>query len=64
MSQYVRRVAFVLAGAIVGVAAITWTSGRDTRAPWWLPGGFRYCVECQLEDWGIIPRDPFRHVVG
>ncbi len=63
-SQYVRRAAFVLVGAIVAVAAVTWTSERDTRAPWSLPGGFRYRVECQLEEWGVVPFDPFRHVVG
>jgi hypothetical protein len=26
--------------------------------------GLRYRVGCRLEEWGVIPRDPFRHVEG
>lgn len=64
MWRDIRRAAYVLVGVVALLATITWVSAPDTRAPWWLPGGFRYVVECQLEDWAIIPHDPFRHVVG
>lgn len=56
------RLAFVLAGVVYVLVA--WNCPRNTRAEWWEPGGFRSAVECRLEDWGVIPTDPARHVRG
>ncbi len=55
-------IAFVVLVGIT-VAAFCW------EEPLYLDDGgrprtLRHRIECKLEDWGVIKRDPFRHIVG
>jgi hypothetical protein len=63
-----RRTIAASAAVLVGAFALVWAWVPPPPEPTVLTigrhRGLDHWIGCHLEEWGVIPRDPFRHIEG